>query len=146
MESTMSTQTYLKPPWMQRNVANRLVPLFRPSMVSRLSVHGRHTGRWHNVPIAVMDHDSKRYLVSYRGESDWARNLRASLRGRLLTRDGAEEIVVAEVPVSERGELIDVYLDRFGKMPTVSGVLHALPDPADHPIFVIVSSVPVSEK
>ena len=27
--------------------------------------------------------------------------------------------------------------ERFGKMPTVSGVLRALPNPADHPIFVI---------
>ncbi len=140
----MSTQTYLKPPWMQRNVANRLVPLFQRSMISKLSVRGRQTGRWHTVPVAVMEHEGRRYLVSYRGESDWARNLRASLSARLQTRDGHEEISVVEVPVSERTELLKVYHERYGKMPTVSGVLRALPDAADHPVFLIATSQAIS--
>jgi hypothetical protein len=38
--------------------------------------------------------------------------------------------------------LLDVYTDRFGKMPTVGSVLRALPDPADHPIFRITTSRP----
>ena len=31
--------------------------------------------------------------------------------------------------------LLEVYRERFGSMPTVSSVLDALPEPADHPIF-----------
>jgi hypothetical protein len=42
--SAMSGRRYLKPPWGQRHIANRLVPLFRPSLVSRLTVPGRRTG------------------------------------------------------------------------------------------------------
>ncbi len=133
----MSTQTYLKPPWMQRNVANRLVPLFQPSMVSKLSVRGRRSGQWHTVPVAVMEYEGNRYLVSYRGESDWARNLRVSLKAHLHTKGGEEAIDVQEVPVSDRAPLMKVYEERYGKMPTVSSVLHALPNPADHPVFVI---------
>jgi hypothetical protein len=35
---------------------------------------------------------------------------------------------------------LDVYTDRFRKMPTVGSVLRALPGPADHPVFRITTS------
>jgi hypothetical protein len=44
------------------------------------------------------------------------------------------------VPATERGRLLDAYRDRPGTMPTVSRVLRAMQDPADHPIFRIVTS------
>ena len=134
------SRRYLKPPRMQRHVGNRMAPLFRPSLISKLSVRGRRTGRWHTVPVAVLEHKGERYLVSYRGESDWARNLRAPRHGRLRQRGQIEEIDVVEVPADERAPLLDAYRDRYGKMPTVGAVLSALPDPADHPIFRITDS------
>ncbi len=134
----MSGRRYLKPPWGQRHIGNRLAPLFRPSLVSKLTVAGRRSGRPQTVPVAVLHHEGERYLVSYRGQSDWARNLRASGRGTLRSRRRTEEIGVTEVPVERRAALLEVYRDRFGKLPTVSKVLDALPDPADHPIFRIV--------
>jgi deazaflavin-dependent oxidoreductase (nitroreductase family) len=136
----VSERRYLKPPWMQRHVGNRLAPLFRRSLLSNLSVRGRRTGRWHTVPVAVLEHEGERYLVSYRGESDWALNLRASHRARLSHRGSVEEITVVEVPVGERAALLEVYSARYGKLPTVAGVLRALPDPADHPIFRLGAS------
>ena len=136
----MTNRAYLKPPWMQRNVANRLVPLFRPSLVSKLSVRGRRTGQWHTVPVAVLEDHGERYLVSYRGESDWVRNLRASHSGRLHFLGHDEEITVTEVPDSERRPLLDLYRERNGKMPTVTGVLNKLPDPKEHPMFRITST------
>ena len=128
---------YLKPPWMQRHVGNRIAPLFQPSLLSKLSVPGRRTGQWHTTPVAVLDYDGARYLVSYRGESHWARNLRESRHGRLLRKRQVEEITVTEVPVEERPPLLEAYGARFAKMPTVGPVLRALPDPADHPVFRI---------
>jgi deazaflavin-dependent oxidoreductase (nitroreductase family) len=135
----MSERRYLKPPWMQRHVGNRLAPLFRRALLSKLSVPGRRTGRWHTVPVAVLEHEGERYLVSYRGESDWALNLRAAQRARLSQRGRVEEITVEEVPVSQRAALLELYDARYGKMPTVAAVLRALPDPADHPIFRITA-------
>jgi hypothetical protein len=44
------------------------------------------------------------------------------------------------VPVGERAALLEVYSARYGKLPTVAGVLRALPDPADHPIFRLGAS------
>ncbi len=135
----MSRRRYLKPPWMQRNVGNRLAPVFRPSLVWKLSVPGRRSGRWHTLPIVVLDHNSERYLVSVRGESDWVLNLRASHSGRLTKRGDVEEITVVEVPIPERAPLIEAYLARYGTMPTVAATLRALPDPAHHPTFRITA-------
>jgi deazaflavin-dependent oxidoreductase (nitroreductase family) len=138
----MNERRYLKPPWMQRHVGNRLAPLFRAAMISKLSVPGRRSGRWRTVPIVVLEHAGERYLVSYRGESDWARNLRAARRGRLAKQGQFEEIDVLEVPVAERAALLEIYSARYGRMPTVAATLRALPDPADHPIFRITDSRP----
>jgi deazaflavin-dependent oxidoreductase (nitroreductase family) len=138
----MSERRYLKPPWMQRHVGNRLAPLFRGAMISKLSMPGRSSGRWRTVPIVVLEHAGERYLVSYRGESDWARNLRAARRGRLAKQGRVEEIDVVEVAVAERAALLEIYSARYGRMPTVAATLRALPDPADHPIFRITDSRP----
>jgi deazaflavin-dependent oxidoreductase (nitroreductase family) len=129
---------YLKPPWGQRHIGNRLAPLFQRSMLSKLSVMGRRSGRWRTTPVAVLHHEGERYLVSYRGESEWVRNLRASGgRARLRHKGQVEEIAVTEVPVAERPPLLEVYSERYGKLPTVAAVLRALPDPADHPTYRI---------
>jgi len=133
----VTARTYLRPPWMQRNVGNRLAPLLGRSMVSRLTVRGRRSGRERTVPVAVLDHEGERYLVSYRGLSDWALNLRATPEARLTTRGRAENITVQEVPETDRPPLLTAYRERYGAMPTVAGVLDALPDPGDHPVFRI---------
>ncbi|WP_405557927.1 nitroreductase family deazaflavin-dependent oxidoreductase [Streptomyces canus] len=133
----MTARVYLKPPWMQRHIANRLVPLFQRSMISRLTVKGRRSGRERTVPVAVLDHEGERYLVSYRGLSDWALNLSATSEGRLTNRGRAEDITVEEVPEADRPPLLAAYRERYNGMPTVAGVLDALPDPADHPVFRI---------
>jgi hypothetical protein len=122
---------------MQRHVANRLVPLFRPSLIAKLSVRGRKSGRWRTVPIVVLQREGRRYLVSYRGGSDWALNLEVSRTARLKTKAGPEEIEVEEIPIAERPPLLAAYVAEFGKMPTVAPVFRALPDAADHPVFRI---------
>ena len=136
----MSSRRYLKPPWGQRHIGNRLAPLFQRKLISKLSVPGRRSGRWQTVPVAVLDHEGERYLISYRGASDWARNMQASHSGRLAQGGRVEEITVEEVPVKRRAPLLEEYGARFGRLPTVGAVLRALPDPADHPTFRITSS------
>ena len=41
----MADRTYLNPPWARRYIGNRPAPLFRRSVVSRLSVRGRTSGK-----------------------------------------------------------------------------------------------------
>jgi deazaflavin-dependent oxidoreductase (nitroreductase family) len=141
---TRNGVVYLPPPWMQRHVGNRLSVRFQPSLLVKLSVQGRRSGRWQTTPIAVLEHGAGRYLVSYRGASDWARNLAVAHTARLARGDHVEEIQVEEVPLAERAELLHAYQQQFGKMPTVAPVLRALPDPADHPMFRIIASQPTN--
>jgi deazaflavin-dependent oxidoreductase (nitroreductase family) len=136
----MTERRYLRPPWMQRHIGNRMAWLFGRSRLSKLSVVGRRSGRWRTTPVAVLDYEGERYLVSYRGESEWVQNLRASRRARLRHKGEVEEIAVSEVPVGERAPMLEVYAARYSKFPTVADVLRALPDPADHPIFRIERS------
>jgi hypothetical protein len=51
-----------------------------------------------------------------------------------LRRGGRGELFAAvEVPVGERGPIIDAYRAKAGRM--VEGYWKRLPDPADHPTF-----------
>jgi deazaflavin-dependent oxidoreductase (nitroreductase family) len=116
--------------------------LFKPDVVTLLSVPGRRTGAWHSTAVAVLGHDGQRYLVSAYGDTEWSRNLRAAGAGRLTRRRHVEQIRVAEVPAGQRPPLIEAYLAAYGTLPTVAATFAALPDPADHPTFRITSTDP----
>ncbi|ONH24971.1 nitroreductase/quinone reductase family protein [Pseudofrankia asymbiotica] len=133
---------YLKPPWFARVVGNRMAARFRPDVVWQLSVDGWQSGRRQRTPVAVLDHDGDRYLISARGQTDWSLNLSAAGRGQLDHGGRTEDIEVADVPVPARPPLIDAYLANYGRMPTVGASFRALPDPADHPTFRITRSAP----
>lgn len=137
---TASSTPYLRPPWGARVIGNRMARLFARSVLSTLSVRGRSSGRWRSVPVAVLDHDGERYLIAPRGNTEWSRNLRAAKSGRLQRKGRIEEFEAIEVPVEERPPLIRVYLEQFGRFPTVAETFRQLPDPADHPTFRIVGS------
>ena len=89
-------------------------------------------------------HGNERYLVAAAGRTEWSRNLRATGSGRLTRKGHTEEFDVVEVPVAERPPLIEAYLAKFGRYPTVGTTFRQLPDPADHPAFRIVRSRPVN--
>jgi hypothetical protein len=135
----VSERRYLKPPWMQRHVGNRLAPSFRRSLLSKLSVRGRRSGRWHTVPSPFWSTrasaTSSPTAARVTGRSTCERP-----SGAPQPAGRVEEITVVEVPVGERGALFDVYSARYGTLPTVAGVLRALPDPADHPIFRLTAT------
>lgn len=115
--------------------ANRLTALFGSPI---LEVEGRNSGRLQSIPINVLEHDGKRYLVAPRGETDWARNVRAAGRATLKTRRGAEEIRLVELDTKDKPDLIAAYREKWDR-PTKAQWM-ALPDPADHPIFQIVDA------
>jgi F420H(2)-dependent quinone reductase len=92
------TSRHVRPLRMQRNVASRLVPLFRPTLIAKLSVRGRKRGRWRTVPVVVLEGGGERHVVSYRSASDWSRNLAASRKARLNNKAGVEAITVEEIP------------------------------------------------
>jgi deazaflavin-dependent oxidoreductase (nitroreductase family) len=127
--------TYLRPPWFASHVGNRMASLFGRRFVSKLTVAGRSSGKERAVPVAVLDQDGARYLVAPRGDTHWARNLRAAGGGRLRQGGRDWEFSAEEVPVAARPSLIAAYRSHFDRFPMVAKTFEQLPDPADHPVF-----------
>lgn len=73
-----------------------------------------------------------RYLVSPRGETHWARNLRAAGEADLRSRGRREHIRVVEVDGEERDAVVTAYANTI----TCHCLTHMnqMPDPADHPV------------
>ncbi len=136
----MSTAGYVKPPWAARVIGARMARLFRPSVVSVLSVPGRRTGQRSTVSVAVLSYDGEEYLVSAYGNTDWSRNLRAAGKATLTRKGRTEEVTTEEVPTGDVQPLLDEYLRQFGKLPTVAKTFAALPNTSDHPTFRITGT------
>jgi hypothetical protein len=101
-----------------------------------LSVRGRQSGRLHKIPMdPPFKWNGTRYLVSPRGETDWARNLRAAGEADLHTRRHVEHVRVVEV----RGEERDAVVKTYASTITCNCLryMKQLPDPGDHPVFRI---------
>lgn len=84
-----------------------------------------------------IEHGGEVYLVSPRGETDWVRNLRAAGAGELRRRSGAKSFDAAEVPDAAKPPIIGAYLRRYGWFPAVRAPFKALPEPSQHPVFLI---------
>ena len=124
---------YLKPGFVVSRVLNPL--LMRLGLVPTLAVRGRRSGEWRTVPVNVLQLDGQRFLVAPRGDTQWARNLRAAGRGELRTRSGTEAFTAIEIPDADKPPALDAYLARWGGQ--VKSQFKKLPDPAEHPVFRI---------
>ncbi len=82
-----------------------------PNYMVTLEVTGRRSGKLISFPLAMVGVDGERYLVSMLGEeANWVRNLKAA-GGKAFLRHGIrEEIVLEEVDVHQRAEIIKAYL------------------------------------
>src|SRR5690606_29679710 len=74
---------YRRPGWFTRNIFNRFVrgltALGLSVWGSRvLEVPGRRSGVIRSVPVSLLTHDGRQYLVSPRGQGEWVRNVRAN--------------------------------------------------------------------
>jgi len=66
-----------------------------------LTVRGRKSGQPRTVPIAIWEHNGKRYVGSVFGIVDWVRNLRAAGEAILTRGRRSETINVRELPKGE---------------------------------------------
>src|SRR5437879_11332986 len=66
-----------------------------------LTVRGRKSGLPRTVPIAIWEHNGKRYVGSVFGIVDWVRNLRAAGEAILTRGRRSETINVRELPQDE---------------------------------------------
>ncbi|HZA12061.1 nitroreductase/quinone reductase family protein [Mycobacterium sp.] len=78
-----------------------------------LRVRGRTTGRRRGVVINLLTVDGVQYLVSPRGNTQWARNVRAAGAVELGPRWRTRPVRVAEVGDDAKPPLLKSYLDRW---------------------------------
>jgi deazaflavin-dependent oxidoreductase (nitroreductase family) len=142
---------YYEPPdWFNRNVRNPLVATFTRAGLSVwgsriLRVRGRASGEWRSTPVNLLTHEGRRYLISPRGQSQWARNLRVAGDGELLVGKRVEKFRAGEVSDGDKVPILRAYLTRwkFEVGQFFRGVGPDSPDDElrriapDHPVFRI---------
>src|SRR5271157_6292933 len=111
-----------------------------------LEVRGRKSGRIFTTPVNLLEFQGRRFLISSRGETQWARNARAA--GRIALRKGSrrDEFQVREMPIAERPPILKEFLDRFAssvqrfhEVPKGSPAESHAPFAARHPVFELTS-------
>ncbi len=144
-----------RPGWFTANVFNPMVALLTGRGVSLLGsrvleVRGRSSGEPRRTPVNLLDFDGQSYLVAPRGETQWARNLRASGEGRLSVGRRSESFTADELSDEQKAPILRAYLKRWkfevgvffdgvGPDSTDEELRAAAPK---HPVFRVLRSTP----
>jgi deazaflavin-dependent oxidoreductase (nitroreductase family) len=154
MENTSPAAAHFerkRPGWFTARVFNPMVAFLTGRGVSMrgsqvLEVRGRSTGQARRTPVNPLELDGERYLVAPRGETQWARNLRASGEGRLLAGRDSESFRAVELQDEQKPTILRAYLkhwkfetgtffDGLGPDSSEQELLAAAPK---HPVFRIL--------
>nr|WP_090342416.1 nitroreductase family deazaflavin-dependent oxidoreductase [Mycolicibacterium malmesburyense]CRL72818.1 cell entry (mce) related family protein [Mycolicibacterium malmesburyense] len=109
-----------------------------------LTVRGRKTGKRRTVVVNVLTVDGRAYVVSPRGNTQWARNARAAGAVEVGPRWRRRETRIVEVPDEAKPELLGRYLDRW--FWEVKGHVGGLtPDSSPDELRAAAPSIPVFE-
>lgn len=125
---------YVRDGFIMTRVVNPVVAFLHLGTI--LMVKGRKTGRTIEVPLgAPLEFEGERYLVAGRGNTNWARNLRAAGNGALRSHGQVEDFQAIELIDADRERIIAEYRKKLGRL--VEGMFRQIPNPADHPVFLI---------
>jgi deazaflavin-dependent oxidoreductase (nitroreductase family) len=109
-----------------------------------LRVRGRKTGKRRGVVINLLTVDGRAYVVSPRGNTQWARNARAAGVVEMGPRWRSHDVRIAEVADDAKPDLLKRYLDRWYW--EVKGHVGGLtPQSTDDEIRAVAPSIPVFE-
>ena len=107
-----------------------------------LRVRGRKSGKQRGVVINLLTVDSVDYLVSPRGDTQWARNVRAAGVVEMGPRWRSERFRVTEVDDAAKPEVLRRYLARWYWQ--VKGYVAGLtPESSDEQLRAAAPSIPV---
>jgi hypothetical protein len=78
-----------------------------------LRIRGRKTGKRRGVVINLLSVDGRDYVVSPRGNTQWARNARAAGAVEMGPRWRSRDVRIAEIADDTKPQLLRRYLDRW---------------------------------
>jgi deazaflavin-dependent oxidoreductase (nitroreductase family) len=141
---------YVRPGWFTQHIFNPFVAMLTRSGVSvwgsrELRVRGRRSGEWRTTPVNLLSHETHRYLVAPRGQTQWVRNLRVAGEGELRIGRRIEPFRATEVADIDKVPILRAYLKRWKTEVGVffNGVSATSPEAdvrriaPDHPVFRI---------
>jgi deazaflavin-dependent oxidoreductase (nitroreductase family) len=131
----VETSPYRKPGFFTRKV---MQPLFAALGVTpTLTVRGRTSGRRYRFPVLPLDFQGSRYVVAPRGNTQWARNLRASGEAELKTGGQSRRVRATEIPTPQSTPIVAAYVEQYGSKygGYVRKEFASMPDPSHHPVF-----------
>ena len=128
---------YIRPGLVLSKFVNPTISKLR--MAPTLAVRGRSSSELRKVPVNVLEFGGARYLVAPRGETHWARNLRAAGEGELRKGSKAERFKAFELPDDEKPPVIEAYRKQWGR--ATRQQWETLPEPRDHPVFRVDSAM-----
>lgn len=137
---------YDEPDWVSR-AANALIRWLAELGISisgtrALRVRGRKSGKRRGVVVNVLTTDGVDYLVSPRGNTQWARNARAAGVVDMGPRWHSRSARITEVADAAKPHLLKRYLDRW--FWEVKGHVAGLtPDSSEDELRVAAPSIPV---
>ena len=94
----------------------RLMPLFNPIAKALLgagvpmgfngliTIRGRTSGLPRTTPLAIIEHDGRRWVWSPWGDVQWVRNLRAAGCATITVRGRREDVTATELDATQRDE------------------------------------------
>lgn len=142
------TVRYDKPNLAAR-VANEVIRWLAEAGISiagthALRVRGRKTGKLRGVVINLLTVDDRGYVVSPRGNTQWARNARTAGVVEMGPQWRSRQVRIAEVADDSKPQLLKRYLDRWYW--EVKGHVAGLtPQSTDDEIRAAAPSIPVFE-
>jgi hypothetical protein len=107
-----------------------------------IRVRGRKTGKRRGVVVNLMSVGGRDYLVSPRGNTQWARNARAAGEIELGPRWRSRDVRIVEISDEAKPEILQRYLDRW--FWEVKGHVGGLtPQSTEEELLAAAPSIPV---
>jgi hypothetical protein len=109
-----------------------------------LRVRGRSSGEVRGVVVNLLSIDGRQFLVSPRGNTQWARNARAAGRGEIGPRWRGRVVGIEELTDDAKPEILRTYLKRWYW--EVKGHVGGLtPESSDEHLRAVAPTIPVFE-
>jgi len=130
---------YRRSGFFNNRVMNPLMTML--GLVPSLTIRGRTSGRSYTTPVWPLDYEGRRYLVAPRATPTGRATSALSARA---TYESGGAGFISKRPRFPCRSVLRWSPRMSGSMAIVAKEFARMPDPADHPVFVLVASQPVN--